>query len=130
MIVGRRPLRGALLFALAALACRGAGADSAAKTDSTKTAAKAKGADSISRAPFGTAPDGTPVEVFTLGTRLTQITRPLHQRDESGQRHQQITPREAEAMQPTGAKAAGQGAGRQDRRGVQGKWPCADPHGA
>ena len=27
------------------------------------------------------AETGVPVEVFTLGTRLTQITRPLHQRD-------------------------------------------------
>jgi aldose 1-epimerase len=70
MIVGRRPLRGTFLIVstLAALACRGAGADSAAKTDSTKTAAvaHAKGVDSVSRASFGTAPDGTPVEVFTL----------------------------------------------------------------
>jgi aldose 1-epimerase len=69
MIVGRRPLRGTFLFVstLAALACRGAGADSVAKTDPAKTAAtSAKGVDSVSRAPFGTAPDGTPVEVFTL----------------------------------------------------------------
>src|SRR5437764_6234356 len=72
MIVGRRPLRGTFLFAstLAALACRGAAADGAPKADSAKTAAapaaKARGADSVSRAPFGTAPDGTPVEVFTL----------------------------------------------------------------
>jgi len=69
MIVGRRPLRGTFLIAsaLAALACQG---DAGAKTDSAagkgSTATHAKGVDSVSRAPFGTAPDGTPVEVFTL----------------------------------------------------------------
>jgi aldose 1-epimerase len=69
MIVGLRPLRGTFLIAsaLSALACQG---DAGAKTDSAaakgSTATHAKGVDSVSRAPFGTAPDGTPVEVFTL----------------------------------------------------------------
>jgi aldose 1-epimerase len=71
MIVGRRPLRGSFLFAstLAALACS-SGADAGKKSDSaTASAAPATTvllADTIARAPFGTAPDGTPVEVFTL----------------------------------------------------------------
>ena len=70
MIVAGRPLRGAFLFAssFAALACGTSGADTSAKADSTKRAAAASTphVDSVSRAPFGTAPDGTPVEVFTL----------------------------------------------------------------
>jgi len=75
MIVARRPLRGAFLFAssLAALACSRTSADANAKADSTKVAAAAAAstvhADSVWRAPFGTAPDGTPVEVFTLTNR-------------------------------------------------------------
>jgi aldose 1-epimerase len=83
MIVARRPLRGAFLFAasLAALACTRSSADANAKADSTKVAAAAAAntvhVDSVSRAPFGTAPDGTPVEVFTLTNRNGVETRIL-----------------------------------------------------
>ena len=83
MIVARRPLRGTLLFAasLAALACTRSSADANAKADSTKVAAAAAAntvhVDSVSRAPFGTAPDGTPVEVFTLTNKNGVETRIL-----------------------------------------------------
>jgi len=83
MIVARRPLRGAFLFAssLAALACSRTSADANAKADSTKVAAAAAAstvhADSVWRAPFGTAPDGTPVEVFTLTNKNGVETRIL-----------------------------------------------------
>ena len=38
-------------------------------------------ADALIRLAHAYCVAGVPVEVFTLGTRLTQITRPLHQRD-------------------------------------------------
>jgi len=82
MLVACRPLRGAFLFvsSLAALACGSSGADTSAKADSTQAAATAASTphvDSVSRAPFGTAPDGTPVEVFTLTNKNGVETRIL-----------------------------------------------------
>jgi aldose 1-epimerase len=74
MLVGPRPLRGPLLctFTFAALACSTQGNRSAADTSAVRAPAAgtptagAKSADSVTRASFGKAPDGTPVDVFTL----------------------------------------------------------------
>ena len=78
-------------------------------------------ADALIRLAHAYCAAGVPTEVFTLGTRLTQVTRPLHQRDPD-RGHRRGGP-----WSPTGPVAPGwpRGSRSSSTGGVVGGWPGA-----